>query len=515
MPLKQNFESASATANSKESSLESSKSYASSLSSRSSRLCACKPHEECPDCCYESREDQDDQEDSVDQEKRTAQHSNINDSDDVCDHRYDQDSWFAWMVVLAGCIQSMITLGASRAHGVYQEYYVLNEFSTSPTASISWIGSLQNTMLNLCGIAVGILSQIYDTRILCAAGSVVMGLAFILASFSTEIWQLTLTQGLLYGCAASFPYILGVTVPLQWIKKNRGLALAVVYMGSGLGGMWISILTRSCIDTLGRQWSNRILGCIMMVLGLGLSPLIISRQPRIPSSSAKPKSSAPDTQANKAAVEPSKPAPPKRKVLDLSVLRDWKFLFIAAASFFSMGPNTIPYMLMPTYVADVLKETSKLGSTLVTIINVSGIFGRFAAGMLSDRFGPINMLIVWVLLAAFSQLGIWLPFASVPAIIASAALFGVTGASIVGMLVNALSHIYGVARITYISGMIYMTYSISSLLVAQSTSLMLDTVGHGIDYTWPIVYSGMLLLVAFVILLVMRIKISRSLWFKV
>ncbi|KAJ2603319.1 Golgi apyrase [Coemansia sp. RSA 1722] len=397
----------------------------------------------------------------------------------------------------------MITLGASRAHGVYQEYYVLNEFPTSPTASISWIGSLQNTMLNLCGIAVGILSQIYDTRVLCAAGSFVMGLAFILASFSTEIWQLTLTQGLLYGCAASFPYILGVTVPLQWIKKSRGLALAVVYMGSGLGGMWISILTRSCIDTLGRQWSNRILGCIMMVLGLGLSPLILARQPRIPPSSPKPKSPAPDTQANEAAVEPSRSAPPKRKVLDLSVLRDWKFLFIAAASFFSMGPNTIPYMLMPTYVADVLKETSNLGSTLVTIINVSGIFGRFAAGMLSDRLGPINMLIVWVLLAAFSQLGIWLPFASVPAIIASAALFGVTGASIVGMLINALSHIYGVARITYISGMIYMTYSISSLLVAQSTSLMLDTVGHGIDYTWPIVYSGMLLLVAFVILLVM------------
>ncbi|KAJ2854269.1 hypothetical protein J3B02_002759, partial [Coemansia erecta] len=308
---------------------------------------------------------------------------------------------------------------------------------------------------------------------------------------------LALTQGLLYGCAASFPYILGVTIPLQWIKKNRGLALAVVYMGSGLGGMWISILTRSCIDTLGRQWSNRILGCIMIVLGLGLSPLITSRRPKIvPSSSTQPLSSKP-------------------KALDFSVLRDWKFLFVAAASFFSMGPNTIPYLLMPTYVADVLKETSKLGSSLVTIINVSGIFGRFAAGMLSDRFGPINMLILWVLLASFSQLGIWLPFASVPAVIAAAALFGVTGASIVGMIVNALSHIYGVSRITYISGLIYMTYSISSLLVAQTTSLMLDTVGHGIDYTWPIVYSGMLLLVAFVILLVLRIRISKKILFKI
>ncbi|KAJ2160242.1 hypothetical protein GGF46_002403 [Coemansia sp. RSA 552] len=412
-------------------------------------------------------------------------HDNSKDEPELVDGRHAEDGWFAWMVVLAGCIQAMITLGASRAHGVYQEYYVIEEFSTMPTASISWIGSVQNTMLNLCGVFVGILSQIYDARIMCAVGSLCMGLSFILASFSTQIWQLVLTQGMLYGSAASFPYILGVTVPLQWIKKRRGLALAVVYMGSGVGGMWISILTRSMIDTLGRPWSNRILGFIMIALGVGLSPLIISRRP---------------------SKRPS-------KILDFSVVREWRFLYIAAASFFAMGPNTIPYIMMPTYVADVLKEGGRLGSTIVTIINVSGIFGRFVAGMLSDRFGPINMLIVWVLLAAYSQLGIWLPFSNAPALIASAALFGVTGASIVGMILNALSHQYGVSRITYISGLIYMTYSISSLGVAQTASLMLDTVGHGTEYTWPIVYTGLLLVISFAILLVFRIKLSHKITF--
>ncbi|KAJ1735991.1 hypothetical protein LPJ61_000250 [Coemansia biformis] len=403
--------------------------------------------------------------------------------DEFVSGRYKEDSLFAWMVVLAGCIQAMITLGASRAHGVYQEYYVIDEFAHMPTATVSWIGSVQNTTLNLCGVFVGILSQVYDTRIMCAAGSLVMGLAFILASFSTEVWQLVLTQGVMFGSAASFPYILGVTVPLQWIKKRRGLALALVYMGSGVGGMWISILTRSCIDTVGRAWSQRIIGCIVMVLGVGLSPLIASRRP-----TQRP-----------------------QKLFDLSVLREWRFLFIAGSSFFAMAPNTIPYILLPTYTADVLKESSRLGSTLVTIINVSGIFGRFVAGVLSDRFGPVNMLIVWTLLAAYSQLGIWLPFANVPATIASATLFGVTGSSIVGMILNALSHQYGVTRITYISGLIYMSYSISSLVVVQTTSIMLDTVGHGVDYTWPIVYTGLLLVVAMVVLIVFRFKLSPKL----
>ncbi|KAJ2717070.1 hypothetical protein H4R19_000237 [Coemansia spiralis] len=397
--------------------------------------------------------------------------------------QHNEDSAYAWMVVLAGCIQAMVTIGASRAHGVYQEYYVVTEFAEMSTTTVSWIGSLQNTMINLCGVFVGILSQLYDTRYMSAIGSLGMGLAFILASFSTQVWQLVLTQGIMFGSAASFPYILGVTVPLQWIKKRRGLALALVYMGSGVGGMWISILTRACIESVGRAWSQRIIGCIVMVLGLGMSPLIASRRPK------------------------SRP----QRIFDLSVLREWQFLFIAASSFFAMAPNTIPYILLPTYATDVLKEPSNLGSTLVTIINVSGIFGRFIAGILSDLFGPINTLILWTLLAAYSQLGIWLPFANVPAAIASAALFGVTGSSIVGMILNALSHQYGVTRITYISGLIYMTYSLSSLAVVQTTSIMLDTVGHGVDYTWPIVYTGLLLVISTIILVMFRVKLSRKL----
>ncbi|KAJ2722689.1 hypothetical protein GGI07_003152 [Coemansia sp. Benny D115] len=469
-----------------------------SISTTTERLCACKANEECADCAPVSTPASD------------ASNAGIAEQGNKFSRRYKQDSWFAWTIVMAGCIQGMITLGASRAHGVYQEHYILTEFPDVPTASISWIGSVQNTALNLCGVFVGILSQIYDTRIMCAIGSLVMGLAFILASFSTQIWQLVLTQGVMYGSAASFPYILGVTVPLQWIRKQRGLALAVVYLGSGVGGMWISIMTESLIDSLGRQWANRILGFILIAVGLGLSPLIVSR----PSDNDCNEGDEEDDDGNEKDLyksEPKAKQQPKRRLIDISIFAEWKFALIAAASFFAMGPNTIPYLLMPTYVVNVLGQDRGLGSTLVTIINVSGIFGRFVAGMLSDRFGPVNIMMIWVLLAAISQIGVWLPFASVPAVIASAAMFGVTGASFVGMIINALSHIYGVSRITYISGLIYMTYSISSLLVTQTTSMMLDTVGHGIDYTWPIVYTSLLLFAAFVVLLVLRLKISRRL----
>ncbi|KAJ2548092.1 hypothetical protein EV175_004959 [Coemansia sp. RSA 1933] len=401
-----------------------------------------------------------------------------NDFNDGLDDK--EDGWYGWSVTAAGCIMGMLTLGATRAHGVYQEHYVLEEFPNTPLATIAWIGSVQNMMLNLCGVAVGVLSQICDSRALCAGGALAMGAAFVLASFSTQIWQLVLTQGVLYGGAASFPYILGVTVPLHWIRRRRGLALAVVYMGTGVGGMWVSLLTTAAIDHLGRAWSQRILGLVMAAAGVALAPLIVARHP----------------------------AKRMRRLLDLSVFGDWRFVLIAVGSFFAMGPNTVPYMLMPTYVAHVLKQGPRLGALVVTIINVSGIFGRLAAGVLSDALGPINILVLWVALAAFSQLGLWLPFENVRAVVAAAALFGVTGSSIVGMILNALATIYGVGRITYISGLIYMTYSVASLVVVQTSSLMLDSVGNGRQYTWPIVYSGLLLVAAALIFLGLRLRLS-------
>jgi hypothetical protein len=52
-----------------------------------------------------------------------------------------------------------------------------------------------------------------------------------LASFATELWQIYLTQGLLYGIGGAFVFAPSISLPPQWFVKYRSLATGVYWCG--------------------------------------------------------------------------------------------------------------------------------------------------------------------------------------------------------------------------------------------------------------------------------------------
>ncbi|KAJ2819510.1 hypothetical protein FBU31_005505, partial [Coemansia sp. 'formosensis'] len=167
------------------------------------------------------------------------------------------DSPYAWMVIFACLISLMLSIGINDAYGVYQQHYQLTEFPDSTTAIISWIGTTQFLVMCVGGTFSGFLCEHFDTRVMSAVGAVVMGVALIAGSFCKTVQMLMLTQGLLYGIGASFPFVAGTSIPTQWFTKRRGLATGIALSGSGLGGMWMTSATQSLIDSIGRPWAMR------------------------------------------------------------------------------------------------------------------------------------------------------------------------------------------------------------------------------------------------------------------
>jgi hypothetical protein len=98
-----------------------------------------------------------------------------------------------------------------------------------------------------------------------------------LASFSNQLYQYYLTQGILYGIGASFTYFVSlspftcimlyanncfgkpaVSIPSQWFDKRRGLATGIAVSGSGVGGLLLSIATAQLLNSVGLGWTLRI-----------------------------------------------------------------------------------------------------------------------------------------------------------------------------------------------------------------------------------------------------------------
>jgi hypothetical protein len=53
-----------------------------------------------------------------------------------------------------------------------------------------------------------------------------MGL--ICASFANELWQIYLSQGLLFGIGGALAWHASVSLPAQWFNKNRALATGMI-----------------------------------------------------------------------------------------------------------------------------------------------------------------------------------------------------------------------------------------------------------------------------------------------
>ena len=69
----------------------------------------------------------------------------------------------------------------------------------------------------------------------------VMVLALVLASFARSVWQLILTQGVMYGIGGAMSWCPCILYLHEWFVKRAGLALGV---------MWVSSLDEVLIEDM-------------------------------------------------------------------------------------------------------------------------------------------------------------------------------------------------------------------------------------------------------------------------
>jgi MFS family permease len=142
--------------------------------------------------------------------------------------------------VLLGCLVCQMGLGAS---------YVFGPMLKSIVADLGWSragfsagrGPLILAM-SLSFPLVGALADRFGPRRVLSASVISMALAFFLMSRMDQRWEFYLINALLGLSLAGLGDIVVGAVAARWVAGGRGLALAVVYLGSNLGGaLWTQI----------------------------------------------------------------------------------------------------------------------------------------------------------------------------------------------------------------------------------------------------------------------------------
>ncbi|KAG7442510.1 MFS general substrate transporter [Guyanagaster necrorhizus] len=315
----------------------------------------------------------------------------------------------AWLVAFGGMCCTFTTFGYVNAWGVFQAYYQETILRDSSPSSIAWIGSVQYCLVFLPGILVGRLFDLGYFHTILLSCSALLVLATFLTAECTAYWQFLLCQGFVVGLACGGIFGPAMAVIAHWFKKKRGMALGLVAIGSSIGGTVIPIMARNLIPRIGFSWTMRVNGFVLLAT-LCLANATLKR--RLP------------------------PTNVIGGLFNLHSLRSATFSCYCASAFFVfLGIYT-----MLTYIdvsAVSLGISAGLSFYLVAIVNCSSGVGRYIAGGLSDRYGPLNIMIPLTSFAAIFTYA-W-PFAPNEAsLICVAVLYGFSSGAYMSLLPSPL-----------------------------------------------------------------------------
>lgn len=107
---------------------------------------------------------------------------------------------------------------------------------------------------------------------------------------------------------------------------------------------------------------------------------------------------------------PGKPIVRTNILPDPTIFKDVTFLIMTMALFMiELGLFSVLSYLITFALAAGIEST--LAYQLLSILNAGSFFGRWAPGLLADKIGRFNTMILMILLCLVTTLGLWLPAA--------------------------------------------------------------------------------------------------------
>ncbi|KAJ6540992.1 major facilitator superfamily domain-containing protein [Mycena vulgaris] len=387
------------------------------------------------------------------------------------------------LIVLCGTVAGFFaTFGYVNSWGVFQAYYQQKFLHHSTPSQISWIGSIQHAMIFLPAVLVGRLFDIGYYRVPYAAGSLLIVLATFLVPHCKVYWHYLLCQGFGVGTGCGLMFCTMITIVTHWWKKRRGFALGITTAGGALGSTIFPIIIRQLIARIGFPWAMRSLGFILIFMLL-LSNLCITRRLR--------------------------PVKTAGGFFGLHVFRNSAFVVFCASTFASF----LGLFTMLTYItssAIVFGISPNFAFYLVAIANFSAGVGRIVSGMLGDRFGPMNIMIIATALTGVMTLA-W-PFCrTIPTITAISILYGFFSGGWIALIGSVIGQMGGIEDIGRRIGAINTVAGIGTVCGPPLSGLFADT---ALGYTAVGYFAGSALLVGTALMLVSRLLAVPIIWRK-
>ncbi len=280
--------------------------------------------------------------------------------------------------------------------------FMVREFGWSRTQVTSGNALSKLVVGPLFGFLAGWIIDKFGPRRLMLAGILMGGVALIGLGSMTALWMFYLFylfNALGYVCAGPLPNQVLLT---RWFDKARGRAMGFAYLGIGLGGALVPLLSVWLVQKFGWHSALRILGVLIIVIALPLAYFV---------------KESPDGE-----VFPQKTTTPTAPIG--WALKTKTFYLLAIGSMCSIGAVGGTNQHLKLFLSLDQQYAQTQAARVASLVLAFSLVGRLLMGWLADRYTKkYVMLLIYLLVASAIPV---LFFASTPgAIYLFAIVFGI------------------------------------------------------------------------------------------
>lgn len=373
------------------------------------------------------------------------------------------DGGYGWVCLVAVFFINGFVWGIIATFGVFLAFYLDNDvFPGATDIDYAFIGGLNFSVAMLMAPVATYTCRRWHFKWTLGVGVTLLGSGFIAASFAKQIWQLFLSQGLMVGMGAGLIYVPSLPIISQWFGKRRALANGITSAGSGVGGLAMSFAIQAMIEDLGISWALRITGIVGFAVNFPATMILRTRDGYVM---------------------------PNRKMFDLVLLRRYDvFLLLSWAFIMMFGYITLTYSLSAYGRAIGLSASS--ASYQTAFMNLGIAIGRPLTGLLSDRFGRIEVPGFITFLTGILCFAWWIPAKS----FGSLTGFSIVAGAILGIFWPALgpvaTEVVGLKELPSALSLAWTTIVLPTTF-SEVIALKLRRPGTTHAYLYPQVFAGL------------------------
>ena len=355
---------------------------------------------------------------------------------------------YGWVVVAAAFTLMFVGFAAAYCFAAFFSAFE-GEFGAS-RGDVALVFSVAAFLWFLLGAPGGMAADRFGPRRVCALGVASLAAALWLASRAQSVEALYATYSIGIGLGVGLVYVPSVGAVQPWFGSNRALASGIAIAGIGAGNIAGPLLAAWWIGLFGWRGACVALALFVLVLGAVAAGLVKKKR--------------------------EAPAAGERAGATLAqALRTRPFWLLYASLVLSCIGLFVPMVHLGPFAQDA-GYTEAQGVTLVSLIGLGSLLGRFTVGPFADRLGRKASLA-----AMYAGLGVmllvWWGSSAWWLLALFAVAFGAFYGGYVALLPTIVMDLYGARAVSGIIGCLYTGAGVGTLVGPWLAGKAYDALG--------------------------------------